>query len=367
MNKKILFLGHFPPPFHGVAVFNKNLLESELSKRFDLDFLAINTATSMSNIGMFSFNKINLLQQKFLELKRKLNNNKYDFCYFSLTPHGIGFLKDIFFVSLLKRFNLKTIYHLHGKGISKKKDPLSRFLYQWCFKKNSAIVLGKSLVSDVNDYLAREDIKIVYNALKPSVKEEAYNQAVNLRKIRPMIKLAFLSNMVRSKGVFTLLEACSMLKEKGYSFKLSFAGNWFDIKPKDFWARVEELKMSSYVEYLGFQSGQNKCKLLSDSDIFVYPTYNDTFPLVILEAMEWGLPIITTAQGAIPEVVENGKTGFIIPERTPSVLAERIEFLIHHLDVRLKFGQAGRQRFQERYTYDKLLTTLINIFLQAIS
>lgn len=366
MNKqnKILFLGHFPPPYHGVAAFNKALLESDLAKTINFDFLAINTADSFSDIEKFSLTKLPRLLKKIFQLKLKLLTKRYCCCYFSLTPTGVGFYKDLIFVFLLKVFRVKIIYHLHGKGIAQRHKLIERKLYQWCFNHTRVIILGQCLTDDLVGLVDAAAIEVLPNALTATLSEQQFLAVKQSRMNHVQPNLLFLANMVKSKGVFDLLKAAKILHDQGYNFKLSFAGSWFDIAAKEFFKVIADYNLKDTVEYLGFKSGAEKQALLAQADIFVYPTCNDTLPLVILEAMEFSLPIITTYQGAIPEVVLDKETGYLVKENDFRQLALKIEQLIKDQPLRLKFGAAGQQRFLAEYTYDKFQSRLKEILLK---
>ena len=89
-----------------------------------------------------------------------------------------------------------------------------------------------------------------------------------------------------------------------------------------------------------------------DADIFVFPTYyhNECFPLVILEAMEQGLPVISTNAGAIPDIIDNGNSGYTVEKSNPSSLASAIELLIKDPELCISMGKAGRKLFEEKFT-----------------
>lgn len=89
-----------------------------------------------------------------------------------------------------------------------------------------------------------------------------------------------------------------------------------------------------------------------NTDIFVFPTFysNETFGLVNLEAMEYSLPVISTNEGGIPDVVINGETGYTVEKNNPEALAEAIELLFKNPKLRIQMGQAGRKRFEALFT-----------------
>ena len=108
------------------------------------------------------------------------------------------------------------------------------------------------------------------------------------------------------------------------------------------------------MNYWGRRYGGEKDVFWKDADIFVFPTYyhNECFPLVILEAMEQGLPVISTNEGGIPDIIDNGNSGYTVDKNNPSSLASAIELLIKDPELCNSMGKAGRKLFEEKFTED---------------
>jgi glycosyltransferase involved in cell wall biosynthesis len=182
------------------------------------------------------------------------------------------------------------------------------------------------------------------------------------------ISLLFLSNMMKTKGVFDLLEACDILYKKGLKFKCHFIGKWADISEIDFKKDVERKNLTGKVLAHGAKYGKEKDVFFSEADIFVFPTFyhNECFPLVILEAMQYGLPVVSTNEGGIPDIVEDGITGYIVEKQNPVELAKRMEELILNPELRETMGKAGQQKFREHYTlehFEKRMCEILNSIL----
>ena len=120
------------------------------------------------------------------------------------------------------------------------------------------------------------------------------------------------------------------------------------------------------MEVVGSKFDTEKEKIYLESEIFVFPTQYDVWGLVLLEAMRAGLPVISTYVGAIPEIVDDGITGFLVEKQNPVALAEKMEILIKDKDLRDKMGQAGRKKFLEKYTLDIFEQNLKNVFDEVL-
>lgn len=107
----------------------------------------------------------------------------------------------------------------------------------------------------------------------------------------------------------------------------------------------------SFIFYLGKRYGEEKTRFLQDADIFVFPTYypNECFPLVLLEAMQQGLPCISTNEGGIPDIIDEGKTGFIVEKKNAEQLADKISYLINHPERCKEMAENGYKKYRSQF------------------
>jgi glycosyltransferase involved in cell wall biosynthesis len=167
------------------------------------------------------------------------------------------------------------------------------------------------------------------------------------------VNLLFLSNLIPSKGVYVLLDACKMLKDRGVAFQCNFVGG--ESKEMDrrvFEEAVKERGLEGCVLYHGPKYGEEKEQYWRMADVFVFPTFyhNETFGLVIVEAMQYRLPIVSTDEGGIPDVVIDGQNGFICKRKDAVSLANAIERLIVDEALRNTMGEEGYRIYQEKFT-----------------
>lgn len=96
-------------------------------------------------------------------------------------------------------------------------------------------------------------------------------------------------------------------------------------------------------------------------DIFIFPTLNEAFGFVLLEAMEHALPCIATDEGGISDIVDEGETGFIVSKRHSEALANKIEYLLVHPEERMRMGKLGYKKFKNQFTVGKFEERLAEI------
>ena len=366
MSSKILFILHLPPPIHGAAMMGKYIQESELiDSSFDSYCINLATAGSLSDIGRTSFKKLLRYVLLLKHIYHVVRDIHPELVY--ITPNGGGkaFFKDFIVVQILKCMGYKVIVHYHNKGVSAYQSKwVYNFLYKRFFSNLKIILLAENLYKDIAKYVKREDIYICPNGIPNSCKEE-----LKARRNNEVPHLLFLSNLLISKGVTVLLDALKILKEKEYTFVCQFVGGeTSEMGAVQFSEEVDKRNLNDRIAYVGRKVGEEKEAFFRQSDVFVFPTYyyNECFPLVILEAMEYKLPVISTNEGGIPDMVKDGENGLICEKQNPVSLADCIAKLLDDEELRVKMGSAGHEKFCREFTLDKFENRMRDILNQNL-
>ena len=117
---------------------------------------------------------------------------------------------------------------------------------------------------------------------------------------------------------------------------------------------------------MGPNYGDDKWRLFSRANVFVLPSFTEAFPLVVLEAMAASLPIVATEVGGIPDMIEDGSNGFLVPPGNSEILADRLTKLVNNPQLRVHFGAASREKFLRNYENERFETGLKEVFAGAI-
>ena len=219
-------------------------------------------------------------------------------------------------------------------------------LYRYVFKKSSVILLSNYLYDDVKTFVPIEQVYICPNGVEDLIESKKAKLKIESKPI----KILFLSNLIKSKGVFLLIEACRILQKKGADFSCDFVGGEGDVRAHQIKIELEKAGVAECVQYLGEKHGLDKHRAYQSTDIFVLPTSNDCFPLVLLEAMKYELPVVSTTEGGIRDIVEENVSGFIVEQNNPIDLADKLEVLINNEAMRLEMGLAGRAKYEKEFT-----------------
>lgn len=360
---------HMPPPVHGAAVVGQQIYESKIIREsFKCSYINVSTSASLDDVGRFSFAKITKTFAFYRRVLNAVKDERPDVVYFTPSTSGWAFYRDAITIRLLRRRRQNVVIHLHNK-------PTDVFLHKWCnqwvwrrfFQGVSAIFLGEALAKQFDKFtpLCR-NIYICPNGMPDKVGNTAPMQKAP--KEGRAYTFLFLSNMIESKGVYVLLEACAMLKQKGYDFRCEFVGQWFDVTKDGFEVKCAQLNVSDCVSAYGAQYGAEKDAFLQKADALIFPTFYpaETFGLVLLEAMQYSLPIISTSEAAIPSIVENGKTGWLVEKCDAHALSDKMEWLLKHTDEGKRMGRSGRMKYEREYMLPVFEERLSNILMLEI-
>ena len=367
MKPTILFILHLPPPVHGAAMMGKYIHDSKLiNESFDCHYINLTTAKNLEDIGHFRFGKIIEFAKLLHRIKKSIRKLHPDLVYVTPNAKGGAFYKDFIVVEMIKSMGCKVIVHYHNKGVATRQGHwLDDKLYRKFFNGIKVILLAEALYPDVQKYVRREDVYICPNGI-PDTTGGKEPIAERHNKIPHLL---FLSNLLVSKGVIVLLDALKILKDRGYSFVCDFVGGETDeIDAARFKEEVEQRGLNQLVIYNGKKFGSDKDAFFRNADIFVFPTYypNECFPLVLLEAMQQGLPCISTPEGAIASIIEDGKTGLLVKRQDANDLSKKIAWMIEHITERKIMGRNGSERYRGLFTIEKFESGMNSILLKEI-
>ena len=314
MKKKVLFLGRFAPPLHGASKMNElyfNALKKD--KNFDVQKIKLNKYDSLEDIGKFSKKKICGYIQAIKEFKEKLKSFNPDEVYLEMAPKGVAFFKDSIFVNIAKKKRKKVSIQFHAKGAKETtKNLLAKKYYQNVFKNIKIILLSKILFEDVRNVSNWNQIEILPNGVPDEISEKEFEKIVKDRKENKKHNLLFLSNMIESKGPLDVLKICNKLNLNNIEFECNFVGKFQDDKFRiEFEKQLRNFNLEKKCFYLGPKYNKEKNKILEKTNLLIFPTQEDTFGIVILEAFMYGIPAFSYDEGSISEIIKEDYLGAI--------------------------------------------------------
>lgn len=268
----------------------------------------------------------------------RLIRGEVDLVHIHMSEGGSALRKSILAV-LAFSFSKPVFMHAHGCEFHLFHARLPQILRQWLnriLQNTVLIVLSESWKRFYVEQcgISSEQITVLPN---PVVIPEAVPKRINSNPIT----IVFLAKINQRKGVYDLLKALAQLPPEKASIKLIIAGSGELQQAVDL---AKALNVESLVEFPGWIDQMQRDKLLAQADIFVLPSYNEGLPMALLEAMSWGLPVITTSVGGIPDLVTHNQTGLLLQPGDIPQLSELLELTIKDERLRLRLGNAAAKR-----------------------
>jgi len=202
-----------------------------------------------------------------------------------------------------------------------------------------------------------DKLKIIHCGVDPSLYDRPAGTAGNLGETR----LVFVGRLTAIKGLRILLDAFAKARDTRPGLHLTLIGDGDDR------AQLELLAapFGEAVTFSGYQSQQAVADALVAADIFTLPSFSEGVPVVLMEAMASGKPVISSLVAGIPELVEDGESGFLVPPGDVDTLAERIGRLADDPALRTKMGAKGRAKVQDAFNIKTEAARIATLFLNG--
>ncbi|BBD58440.1 group 1 glycosyl transferase [Nostoc sp. HK-01] len=262
-----------------------------------------------------------------------------DIVYIHLSDGG-SLLRKAIICLLVMPFRKPVLIHAHGAEFHVTYSVLPVWakkwlnaILRWC---KGFIVLSNTWKDFymINLGLDSEKVFVLPN---PTELPMQIPQRLNVKKVT----LIFCGRVGQRKGTFDLIRAFAKLPETiKTSSKLLLAG---DGELEQGQNLVDSLNLTEHINFLGWVNSEKRNELLSSADVFILPSYNEGLPMAILEAMAWGLPVISTPVGGIAELVISDKNGFLVAPGDIEQLSQAMRSLIENEDLRRAMGELARE------------------------
>jgi glycosyltransferase involved in cell wall biosynthesis len=246
------------------------------------------------------------------------------------------------------RCGVPTVFTAHGWGFSPGTPKLRRFV---AFVVERLLSTISTKIICVSESDRQQALKLgVGNRRKlATVRYGIYNTTVPQANpgLEP-VKMIMVARFNEQKDQATLLRAIARLKHHSLHLNLAGSGPSFETCK----ALAVELGISDRLSFLGDR--RDVPELLQQSQVFILSTHYEGLPISILEAMRCGLPVIGSSVNGIPEEVEQGQTGFVVPPRDPEALAKALDRILSSSELRISMGIAAKAKFEREFTIDRM-------------
>ena len=262
--------------------------------------------------------------------------------------------KSIFFI-IAKLFCKKTILHFHA--FSPDSTVRGRFsaLYRYLFTHADCVIVLSAFWKRalLKEYGELSNIEVVYNPCSPPQKQDLPKKK----------QILYAGTLNQRKGYSVLLKAFASISSKFPDWRLVFAGNG-EIELARAIAR--DLKIEGQCDFLGWISGEAKHTVFSQSSVFCLPSFAEGFPMAVLDAWSYRLPVITTPVGGIPDFAVDGSNCMLFEPGNVNVLERHLKSLLSSAVMREHIACSGNEFAQEMFSLSKVNSDLESIYMNLL-
>lgn len=267
---------------------------------------------------------------------------------------GPSFYRKIPYIYMAKWSKLPVINHIHGSEFDKLYTNASvtkrRLVEKVWGKCDRFIVLSEAWKDKFSCVIPKEKMTVVenYSRLQPVMDRSVCNY-----------QILFLGAINSMKGCLDIVDVIYDLKKTFPEIKMVIAGDGEIEAVKE---KAKEKGILENLNFPGWVRGEEKEDLLIKSDIFFLPSYTEGMPMSILDAMGYGLPIVSTNVGGIPKLVKEGSNGKLYEPGDAKGMVEGIKVLLENKEQRLEFGKKSREIIEEGYSLERHLEKIAGVY-----
>jgi len=355
----LLLIGQVPPPWHGQAVANKLLFDHDW-EGFEVEILPMNYSSDVSQVGKFSIGKMLHLFRLLFKARRVLSGKPECLVFYPpASANWAPFLRDVLFLTLLggKRENRVFIFHAAGLARFASAGGIRRFLGRMAYGgAGMALEVSEEKVPP-HDIFAIQDWTYC-----PCGVELPEYESQESAKCSEGCTVLFVGSLREGKGILEIIETARILRDAGRNdFKFRLVGDWASEEFRQVSVqRIISAGLESLVEFPGPAIGDDKWKEYRDADAFFFPTHyaSESTPLVVMEALGMGLPVITTNWSGIPRMLEGCQSSVVLPIKSPKKYAAALLELERDRNS-TNTADASRRFYEERFSPGEYISRVV--------
>ncbi len=297
---------------------------------------------------------------------RLITSKQFDICHVNPSLNVKSFIRDGLFVWQAKRKGLPVFVFFHGWRKDFEQKVAGKYLpfFRNTFGRADAfIVLANEFKEVLRQWGVRQPIFLGTTTVEEGLLN-GFSIEDKIRRIRQAekIKILFLSRLEREKGVFETVDAVSDLSAQGYQVVLSIAGDGSVMAELRQYISTKKLPENT-IHLLGYVQGSEKKAAFADNHIYCFPTrYGEGLPTSVVEAMAFGMPVVTCPVGGIADFFEDGVMGYLWKRGEPESLAELLKNLIGARGKITEFGRCNHIYAKENFMASRAAESLGSIY-----
>lgn len=349
---KIIYLTPLPPPAGGIASWTKRVLSSNSISQHEVH--VVNTAVTGKRATQFAKRNVfdEIIRSKNIkkDLKQKLKSVKPDIVHVNTSCGKYGLIRDCFLAKMAKKYQAKVLLHCHCDVSIQANSLIGRYFYKKTANIADVVLTLNTPSKEFTKSVANKDSVILPNfILKESIpglnEEKSINETVE--------KVIYVGHVTKAKGSDVIIKVA----ERFPNITFSLFGYISE--------EIASLAKPDNVLLYGEVSSQEVMNAFNESDVFLFPTLTEGFPMALLEAMAYGMPCITTSVGAIPDMLEH-RGGIILKPGSVEDFVIAVGKLFHDRELRFQMSQWNKEKVHKCYTQDIVLNKMLSIYKNIV-
>lgn len=362
---RVLLVSPLPPPPGGIETWTQILCERGLPPPFAVELVDTRAFRGHSAAPP----RLNLTEVKrnlriLWQIYRALSSGRFSLVHVNCFLSFTGTPRNLATALIATRAKVPYIAHLHGTFKVPPHGGIAAKFYRWAYRTIFAgaariLALGQPsycAVLELGDFARKT------HPLMPNFVDFRAIPKRDPKKIQEHLKVIFTGALVEAKGVYTVVEVAKHLPDT----RFQLVGDAPDESRANLLRHIRERGLKDRMQVLGPVENREIIKMLSENDVFLFPSKFEFegFPNSVAEAMAVGLPVVASSMGAIPEMIDVPKGGFLVDPNDIMGYVEALTRLRDNPSLRQRMGRYNEQKARLEYDCDAVFRQLCVIYAQ---
>jgi glycosyltransferase involved in cell wall biosynthesis len=271
-----------------------------------------------------------------------------------------SFFRKALLALMIHAMGRKVAYHLHGAEFllfyQNSKPAVQKFIRYTLDSAEALFVLSKSWKVDLAQMCHNQNICVVYNPV-------VYNAALQVKPVieKEPVRFLFMGRFGQRKGIYDLIRAVALIPNRNFKISLHGDGELAQVRNL-----IAETGTGDAIEMTGWIRGAAKVRAFQNADVLLLPSYNEGLPVAILEALSYGMAVISTPVGGIAEAVHEGENGLLVRPGDIEGLAKAIETLSTQAETLVRYKQRSRQLCAQHFAHMQIFSEMDSLYRRII-
>lgn len=297
---------------------------------------------------------------------KTVNTGKYTLVITNTSFSSLAIIRDGLYLLIARIYKLKTITFFRGwdykfsERVKNSYLSIFRFVY---FKSDAIIDLAQKNIDILKEWGYKKQVYLETVAVEGLLLDKINEEYLREKIYSKNINILFLARLEKSKGIFEAIDAFAILKNKYSNIIMTIAGDGFEYYNVFDYLNSKSLDNVTLTNFIEFNQ---KRDVFVSADIYLLPSYSEGMPSSLIEAMAFGLPVVTRPVGGISDFFVNGINGYMTESLDPAVFATLIESIFFDPDKMRRMALNNYRYAKAHFYSDKVIERVEEILLKVI-